>query len=313
MRKRASFLAAAGLLGILAVGLLGAGAGQGQPPPGQAQAGEDKQRDADREAIRKAAREFADAFAKGDAKALASHWTPQGEYEDDEGVVLRGRADIEKAFSELFKEKPGSRIDIQILSIRFPSRDTAIEQGFVRQSHDGADLPISTAYSAFHVREDGRWKVAVCQEWGAGVDRLHDLDWLRGSWKGSVKDQEVLVSFERDKDKPLITGRFTKKVGGKVVASGDLRIGLDPQSGQLRSWHFDDDGGHGQAVWIRDGRSWVQDSAGVSADGASTASVNILRRVSKDEFTWRSVERVVEDQALPDTAPIKLTRVTPAK
>lgn len=87
-----------------------------------------------------------------------------------------------------------------------------------------------------------------------------------------------------------------------------MRIGLDPQSGQLRSWHFDADGGHGQALWHRDGNRWVMDAVGVLGDGSPTTAVNLLGRVGADDITWQSIDRVLGEQSLPNTAPIKLTR-----
>src|SRR5262249_53082899 len=101
---------------------------------------------------------------------------------------------------------------------------------------------------------------------------------------------------------------YSQKTKGKVVSSGMFRIAMDPQRGQLRSWHFDDDGGHGQALWLRDGNRWVLDSFGVLADGTNTESVNVLVRIGKDAITWQSIDREVDGDSLPDTAPIKLTR-----
>jgi hypothetical protein len=153
----------------------------------------------------------------------------------------------------------------------------------------------------------------VSREWGAGQDRLEDLDWLLGQWKASVPDQEVTLTFTKDEPKAFILGRFTKRAGGKVVDSGTMRIGLDPQTGQLRSWNFDEDGGHGQSLWVRDGNNWVLDAVGVLGDGTETASVNILGRVTNNEITWRSIDRVMGDQALPDTVPVRLSRVPAGK
>jgi uncharacterized protein (TIGR02246 family) len=311
-------LAITAVVGVLALGLLGWGRGQparsgqveAKQAGGRAGAAESPGRESDRAAIQQAAREFAEAFAKGDAKAAASHWTEQGEYHDERGEVLRGRAVIEKALSDHFKEKHGGRMEIQILSLRFPGRDIAVEEGILRQSGDGAELPNSTRYTTIHAREDGRWKIALSREWEIGQDRIDDLAWLLGIWKGTLKDQEVVLSFEREKDKPYIAGLFTRKSGGKVTATGTLKIGFDAQAGQLRSWHFEDDGGHGQSRWIRDGNHWLLDASGVLADGTETSGINVLARISKDEFTWQSVDRVAGDQALPDTLPIKLSRVS---
>src|SRR5262245_73235 len=270
-------------------------------------------RDADRAAIEKSSRDFSQAFAKGDAKAIAAMWTEDGEYDDDEGVSLRGRAAIEKAFAEHFKEKGAGKVHVIIESVRFPARDLAIEDGIVRQEGSCKELPQSTRYSVVHVREGGQWKIAVSKEWGASQDRLEDLGWLVGEWTTTIKEQEVTLNFQRDPAKSYITGRFTKKDKGKTVGSGTMRIALDPQSGQLRSWHFDDDGGHGQAGWLRDGNRWALDAVGVTADGVETAGINLLARVGADQITWRSVERIMGGQPLPDTLPIKLTRVKSAK
>ena len=61
---------------------------------------------------------------------------------------------------------------------------------------------------------------------------------------------------------------------------------MDPKTGQLRSWLFDDAGGNGQGLWQRDGNRWLIDSVGELADGTDTASVNVLTRLSDDEILW---------------------------
>ena len=84
-------------------------------------------------------------------------------------------------------------------------------------------------------------------------------------------------------------------------------IGRDPQRGQLRSWSFDDEGGHGEALWSRDGHAWVLDAIGVQPDGTPTAATNILTRVNDDQFTWRSVERMVAGGKSIEVARVKIT------
>lgn len=317
MVRKFRFAALVGLLGILASGLLEFGNGPAiradqVAATAKATGGDDQERAADREAIRQTAREFADAFAKGDAKAAAAHWATQGEYQD-EGEVLRGRAAIERAFNAHFKEQPKGKIDVRIESIRFPSRDCAIEEGTLRQGGDGKELPSSTEYRTIHVREDGRWLIAFAREWGADQDRLDDLEWLVGTWTGSVSGRQVTLSFERDERHASIVGHSTTSADGKAVASGMMRIGIDPQRGQLRSWSFHPDGGHGQAFWLRDGNSWVMDGMGVEGNGIEHATVNVLTRINNNEFTWRSVDRAVGDEELPNTAPVKMVRASVSK
>src|SRR5262249_21654096 len=117
MRTTGSLTLVGGLAAVLAIGFLSARGHPASQPP--AATGGDQAREADREAIRQAGRAFVEAFNKGDAKAVAALWTEQGESIDEGGAVLRGRAEIEKAYAELFREKPGIRAELDTRSIRF--------------------------------------------------------------------------------------------------------------------------------------------------------------------------------------------------
>jgi len=274
-----------------------------QPPAGAAP------READRDAIRKSAREFAEAFNKADAKAVAALWAENAEIHEAGGELVRGRANIEKAYADFFQENPGVKVEVLVEAVRFPAPDLAVEEGVLRQVRPGKELPGTTLYRVTHAREGGTWRMAVSQEVGAGQDRLEDLDWLVGEWAASVAGSEVTLSFARDAAKPFILGKFSRKDGKADAGGGTFRIGLDRDLGRLRSWHFDDDGGHGQAVWVRDGGRWVLDAAGVTGNGTPTAGLNVLGRVDADTITWRSIDRVLGDRPLPDTVPLRLTRV----
>jgi uncharacterized protein (TIGR02246 family) len=273
----------------------------------------DKTREADREAIRKSAREFTEAFEKRDAKATAALWTEKGEYIDESGDAVTGREAIEKAFADHFKESPKSKIDIRIYSIHFPASDLAVEEGILRSVPGGIGLPTSSEYSTTHVREGGTWKIAISREWGQDRDRLEDLEWLLGTWKNAENGRELVWTFERDANRGIIVGRISQKAGDKVLSSGNMRIAVDPELGQIRSWYFNDDGGHGQALWFRDGNRWNMDSIGVLATGAETTSANILTRVGSDAISMQSIERTVEGESLPNTTPIRLTRAPGSK
>ncbi len=288
-------------------------AGIGLPARQQPAASGVKSRDDDREAIVKTARAFAEAFNKGDAKAVAALWTPNGECHEAGGRILRGRAVIEKAYAAFFKTDPQVKIEVVVEGVRFPATDLAIEEGILRQTGHPRDLPISTLYRAIHVRENGHWRLAVTDEIAAGVDRLDDLDWLLGEWKGQAGDGVMTLSLTRDPNKPFVHGKFTRTEKGKEAGAGTFRIAADPETGRLRSWHFDDHGGHGQALWVRDDNRWVLDSVGVLADGTPTASVNLLGRVDADTITWRSIDRTLADRPMPDTVPVRLTRVAGGK
>jgi len=287
--------------------------GQTAAPAARALAAtDDEDRPADRDALRIAAREFAEAFNRGEAKTIAAEWTEKGEFYSDSGAVLRGRPAIEKAYAEHFKEKPGGKIEVDIRSIYFPSRDSAVEDGVLRLRTVGGEMPTSTAYSIIHVREDGKWKVALAREWGAAAEKLDDLAWLIGDWVVNGKDREVLLSFEWNDKKNTIKNRFSMKEGGKTVSSGTQTISVDPMSGELRSWVFEEDGGRGEARWFRDGDRWVQESVGALPDGTPTEAYNVITRIDHDHFVFRSVDRLIGGEPAPDTTPVKVSRVQTA-
>ncbi len=268
---------------------------------------------ADRDAIAKSASEFAALFNKGDAKAVAALWTENGECRDADGQTFVGHAEIERSFADFFKANSGAKIEMLIKSVRFPAKDLAVEEGLVRQARSPKDLPRSTQYVAVHVREGGQWKIALSSEGGVGQDRLEDIEWLLGEWVTTIKKDAVKFSFTRDKKRPFITGKFTRTETGKEPVSGTIRIALDPETGQIRSWGFEDDGGHSQSLWVCDGKSWVLDSRGVLADGTPTSERIIVRRVGPDMITWQAVDRVLGDDSLTDMPPMRLTRVAASK
>jgi hypothetical protein len=201
---------------------------------------------------------------------------------------------------------------VQIDSIRFPSRDTAIEEG-ITSTLDNGTVPGSSRYRALHVREDGAWRIALCREWGAEENRMIDLGWLIGSWQGQAKGRDLSISFSRDKNGPFLVGEFTSDAAGKPVSLGTMKIGLDPATHQFMSWHFDSDGGYGHGVWLRERNHWAIDSHGVQGDGAAIASVNVLSRFGEDELGWRSIDRTVNGKAQPEAPPIRLKRVASGK
>jgi uncharacterized protein (TIGR02246 family) len=294
---------------VLAGAVLAAGL-TARPAPGQPPKSDTA---GDEAAVRQSARDFAEAFNKGDAKAVAALFTANGECREADGDTFVGREEIEKGYAAFFKANPGTKIEVLVQSVRFPAKDLAVEEGLVRQSRGPKDLPSSTRYVAVHSREGGQWKTALSAEGGVGQDRLEDLDWLLGEWTATVKKDAVKFAFVRDPKKPVITGTFARTPAGKDPVAASVRIALDPETGQIRSWGFEDDGAHHQSLWVCDGKSWVLDCQGVLADGTATAERIVLRRVGPDAITWQSVDRVLGDDALPDTPPMRLTRVSASK
>jgi uncharacterized protein (TIGR02246 family) len=314
-----------GLLAVAVLAALVAGYLAGQPtarkaadslaayPPPKEEEKEQpakKEEAKDVEAIKKAGQSFVKAFIAGDAKAVAAHWTANGEYHSDDGTTLRGRAEIEKSYAEAFakrdkKEKIAA--EIEVTSIRFPSKDTAIEEGYFKV-RSGKEAPVSGRYTALLAREGGKWQMAVLREWPGEGASLRDLEWLIGSWQAKRDDVEVKATYEWWGDKTFLrcTLRITRK---GHTTEGFQMIGKDASTGQIRSWTFDPDGSFAEATWGRDGKKWVQDVGGVQEDGAAITATHILARIDNDTFTFQAVERTVDGEPVDDVPPVRVTRV----
>ena len=268
-------------------------------------------RSGDRAAVRAAMASFVKAFESRDAKSLAAHWTAGGEYQPLDGARVRGREALEKGFTAFFARNPGSRAEIHHESVRFLSGDTAVDEGSVAVRPGPLEPTTRARYSALLVREGGRWWLAQLSESPGDRESIEDLGWLVGDWKSKGQEgAEIQTSYAWHPNKKFLLVRFATKEKS-LTLSGSQVIGVDPATGEIRSWIFEADGGVGQADWRRDGDHWLVDASGTLTDGRTLTATNILRRVNEDTFTWQSVDRHLDDETLPDLAPVKVARVKP--
>jgi uncharacterized protein (TIGR02246 family) len=317
MRKKGSLLAAAAMLVVLAVFLTTQIRSAPEPRPADpdktpqakpvADVKEPKRAD-DEAAIRKATADFIKAVEKGDAKAVAAAWTEEGEYIGDDGTTIRGRAAIEAAYAKAFAKKKKMKVQATIDSIRFPSKDTAIEEGYAQSYKGDSEHPTASRYSVLHVREGDRWLMAVLREWPDEGISLRDLDWLIGTWEAKTDEAQVHTVYDWDAKKNSIRCKITIKGKNRTLSATQILL-KDPRTGLLRSWIFDDDGGFGDGEWTRDGKRWLITATGVQADGGELTATNILTPVDKDTFTWHSTERTLDGEEIPNLPPVKVTRV----
>jgi uncharacterized protein (TIGR02246 family) len=315
MKKNACFAIACAIVAVATIGYL---AGQ-QPaakstpekvPEKVVEKAAEKAADdsADTAEIKKAGQSFVKAFLAGDAKALAAHWTENGEYFADDGTLIRGRAEIEKLYTDLFgKKNPVAEASVEPTSIRFPSKDSAIEEGYFKVRM-GKEPSTSSKYTVLYVREGGKWLMAVVREWPSEGLSIRDLEWLIGTWEAKRDNTDVVTTYEWWGDKSYIRVNISIKQKDRT-REGFQMIGKDRSTGQIRSWTFDHDGGFGEATWSRDGNKWTQDSAGVLEDGSVLSATNILTPIDNNSFTFHSVKRTVDGDDVAEIPPVRVTRV----
>lgn len=265
--------------------------------------------------IKSITQKYVKAFNAKDAKATAALWTENGEFTDVDGVLLHGRAAIEKSLSEEFQANPKAKIEASVDSVRLLGRQTAISEGIIKEKNPGSAEVSETRYSALHVFEEGQWLAASVHEWtvdpGTEAAAKH-LDWLVGEWTAKGQRGNISISYAWDENKKLLHGKYTIAKDGKTISSGTQVIGQN-SSGGLRSWSFDSSGAVSNATWEREGNRWIEESTGTSSSGAAIDTINILIPLGQDAFCWQTVERSVDGVPSSTMPPIKVTRVKPSK
>ncbi len=265
-------------------------------------------------AITKAAQGFVDAFQKGDANDCASFWALDGDYIDLDGRVLSGRQAIADDFTGFFAENKGLGLRIEVASIRFPTPDTAIEDGVTSILAPDGSLPNRAHYTNLLVKKDGTWQLASVRESPYlppdNYQKLQPLEWAIGEWIEDTNGPHVgRIRFDWSSDRNFIIA--TRAVGVKdiLLDNGSQRIGWDPAAKILRSWHFESDGGFGEGSWTKEGEKWVIRTSSVLRSGSLMTSTTIVTRVDPDTISWQMKDQQLDGKGIPDSAVVKMKRV----
>jgi len=349
MKRNWGFLVLAGLT-VIATGWIIA---EDKPaasakPSSKSAAAATSPRNKDELSIQAASQELAKAFEAGDAEAVAALFTEQAEYLDEGSEPIQGRAALSKAYEGFFAKRKELKAESKSDSIRFLGADAAIEEGtFTVTVKELA--PHANRFTAFYVREGGKWLVAQLKEWKEESTRtatLEDLAWLIGTWEADSPDVVARTTYSWTANKAFIRVDYT--VTPKQAAAAKENKGAKEQKGDeesepaskkaagkekdeapkaaLRSTSGVQVIGVDPAVglirtWLFDAEGGIGESNWVYAgDHWVIESVGTLPdgtettsmnllQGSGDSFTWRSVKRTLGGEALPDIAPVKVNRV----
>jgi uncharacterized protein (TIGR02246 family) len=284
--------------------LRGAAPGEQQRPGGNPEA---------EAAIQKLAEAFVEAFHKGDAKALATCWAPDGDFTDQAGRRLQGRAAIEKAFAGMFAENKGLKVRIESLSLRFLTPDSAIEDGTTEVFPPDRGPPSRARFTNVHVKKDGQWLLGSVRETPfvppSNYQHLRGLEWAIGDWASDEEGGVERLAVAWSEGQNFINAMFTTTIKNTPVGSVEQRIGWDPVAKRIRSWLFDETGGFGEGSWSQDGKKWVVKTTSLLQDGRGATATYILTPVDPDTITLQSTDRSENGKRFPDTKEVKLKRV----
>ena len=106
---------------------------------------------------------YADAFNKGDAKLMATLFTNDADWIDDQGTVIRGRAAIQRALQDAIGGQKDRTMKLRLDSVRPLGSDVVVGNALATVS--GADRQAdSGTYIAVYVKQEGKWKIALLTE-----------------------------------------------------------------------------------------------------------------------------------------------------
>lgn len=269
------------------------------------------------------ANRFAAAFSTGDLKTLDSLYVDEARLITLDGDVYQGRDSIVSFLEFGISNNPGISLRNDIRGIRLIGDSVAIENGFTQSTTDEDKTPQTVAYYMVYVKRNGDWKIFDVIEsdpssLSVGADhaeRLAALDFLVGHWVEEGENQTLHhhVSWSPN-HKYLLFEYFSAVDSNKPVRISTQRVGWDASSKTIRSWLFEEDGGHGSAIWsaLPDGKSWLLKASGVMQDGAEvTASVRISQ-ISSKRLKIENYDRTIAGKTVPDSPQRILSLIPPA-
>lgn len=256
-------------------------------------------------------RSYEEAFAKGDPAALAAFFTEDAEHITEDGLVLRGRGEIEKAIRAGLETNKGAQLTINLDSVRLLSPEVAVETGTSTVTTNSGDSN-SALYTAIYVKKDGDWKISHLTETtsppATARERLAELSWLVGTWSEKDGDLNISSNFDWARGGNFITRNLTVKRGDETTLEGWQIIGWDAAREQIRSWTFDTEGGFSEGIWTRSGNSWLVRDIGTLPDGSLTTAEQTITKTGDDKFTWEANNRTLDGEPQPSIARFEINR-----
>jgi uncharacterized protein (TIGR02246 family) len=261
---------------------------------------------------------FAKAYSKPDLKALDALFTDQANVIDSAGETTRGKPEVMRMFASSFEENPALKLEPKVEEVNFVTPDVARVEGQSRLSTATGEASEYMRFSGLAVNRDGKWLIAEIRESAAlaedvsSYDRLSELEWMVGDWVDESENVKSTSSVTWADNDSFLVRTYKIEVKGEKPTTGTMFVGWDPQTGQIKSWHFDSNGGHGEGLWTRTGENeWVVKAHGVLRDGRPTSDTQIHVVLNKHSVKTSSVDRFIGGQIAPDITDGVMVRKPP--
>lgn len=265
--------------------------------------------------VRKSSEQVTAAFNAGKVDELASMFLAKGEIIDEEGTVYQGEKEIKELLSAFFKKFPGTKLAMEIESVRIVG-PVAIEEGTRTMKAMDGTTQSKFRYISVRARTDDGWKIASLRDFSDDPEPtpheyLQSVAWLIGDWINEGTDGVVKVSYKWSEDKNYILGEFQLPGGTGPARKLSQRLGWDAGARKIRSWLFESDGSFADGHWtvLEDGI--VAKYLSVNADGTTATATITINQKDKDHFSMKGTDRIVGDDREPDFE-INVVRRPPA-
>jgi hypothetical protein len=134
-----------------------------------------------------------------------------------------------------------------------------------------------------------------------------------GDWVDQKGDLKIHSSVKWGEKQAYLTRVTTVAAGEETSFSSLMVLCWDSQSGQIKSWLFDSEGGRGEATWTRASQDqWVLRATGSLRNGLPNSATQIVTVVGKDAIKTSSIDRIIGGEVAPDTDEIMMVRKAPA-
>lgn len=261
---------------------------------------------------------FVKAYEAGDAQALTALYADDAVIVDPDGLEIKGKDEIGKMYAESFADGGGLKLDSHVEAVRFITPDVARIEGRSRVSVPGGDAAEFIRFSTLAVQKAGAWTIAEIREYPMPLEdvepyeRLKVLEWMVGDWVNEGQHDKVTAQIKWAENHSYLIRTYSVELEGRAKSSGTMFIGWDPQTGQIKSWLFDSEGGRGEGVWTQtDENQWVVKAQGVMRNGLPNSTTLIHTILNKDSIKTDSVDRIIGGMIDDDILDVVMVRKAP--
>ncbi|MBL9165792.1 MAG: nuclear transport factor 2 family protein [Planctomycetaceae bacterium] len=256
---------------------------------------------------------FEKAFNAHNAPAMMALWTPDAFYNATvANVQVKGRDAIGAAYADLFKQQPTSSLKLTITESKIEGGKASL-LGMAEVTQQG-QLPTRSLFRASLEKVGASWLFSSVEESELPADSptgMSQFGWLAGTWTEALPSGDVKNTYHWVNGGAFMVRNYSRAAKQGPAAEGTQIFGWDAEQQCIRTWLFDSNGSFGEGYWQRQGADkWVNKMALKLPDGRRGSVTQIMTRKGDNEIILQSVDREIDGQFQPNTAPATMTRQT---